>query len=55
MVSGTGATVVFLEGFLALTNAYDKIKIFEIIKSRKVRGNVDDPFGLKRIFSCINF
>ena len=35
-------------------NAHEKVKIFEIIESRKFRENVDDPFGLKRLFSCIN-
>ena len=54
MVSGNGTTVVFLEGLLTLNNVYEKVKTFEIIESRKLRGNVDDPFGLKRFFSCIN-
>ena len=31
-----------------------KLINFEIIESIKLRGNVDDPFGLKRLFSCIN-
>ena len=31
-----------------------KLINFEIIESIKHRGNVDDPFGLKRLFSCIN-
>ena len=35
-------------------NAHEKVKIFEIIESRKLGGNVDDAFGLKRLFSCIN-
>ena len=26
---------------------YEEDKIFEIIESRKPRGNIDDPFGLK--------
>ena len=54
MVNGNGTTVVFLEGLLTLSNVYDKVKIFEIIDSIKPRGNVDDPFGLKKFFSCIN-
>ena len=54
MVSGNGTTVVFLEGLLTLSNVYEKVKIFEIIESRKPRGNTDDLFGLKRFFSCIN-
>ena len=33
---------------------YEKVKIFEIIESKKVRGNVKDPFGLKGFFSRIN-
>ena len=48
MVNGNGSTVAFLEGLLTLSNVCEQVKIFEIIKSRKVRGNVDDPFGLKR-------
>ena len=47
VVSGNGATVVFLEGLLALSNVFEKVKIFEIIKSQRLRGNVDDTFGLK--------
>ena len=53
MVSGNGTTAVFLKGLLTLSNAYEKVKIFEIIKSRKPRGNVDDLFVLKRLFSGI--
>ena len=51
--SGNGTTVVFLEGLLTLSDAREKVKIFEIIESRNLRGNVDDPFGLKRLFFCI--
>ena len=54
MISGNGTTVVFLEGLLTLINVYERVKIFEIIESRKLRGNIDDPFGLKRFFSCMN-
>ena len=54
MVSGNGSTVVFLEDLPTLSNVYEKVKIFEIIESTKPRGNTDDPFGLKRFFSCIN-
>ena len=55
MVSGNGTTAVFLEGLLTLSNVFEKFyKVFEIIDSRKPRGNTDDPFGLKRFFSCIN-
>ena len=46
--------VVFLEGLLTLSNVHEKVKILEIIESRKLRENVDDLFGLKRLFSCIN-
>ena len=46
--------VVFLEGPLTLSNVHENVKILEIIESRKLRGNVDDLFGLKRLFSCIN-
>ena len=54
MVSWNGTTVVFLEGLPTLSNVYEKVKVFEIIESSKPRGNTDDPFGLKRFFSCIN-
>ena len=54
MACGNGTTVVFLVGLLTLSNAYKKVKIFKIIESKKSRGNVDDLFGLKRHFSCIN-
>ena len=54
MVSGSGTTVVFLEGLLTLSNILEKVKILEIIESRKLRGNVEYPFGLKRFFSYIN-
>ena len=43
-----------MEGLLTLRNVYKKVKIFEIIESRKARGNTDNPFGLKMFFSCIN-
>ena len=46
--------MVFLEGLLTLSNAYEKVKIFKIIESRKPRRNVDDPFDLRRSFSFIN-
>ena len=54
MVSGNGTTVAFLKGLLTLSNVYQKVKIFEITESRKPMGNTDDPFSLKRFFSCIN-
>ena len=25
-----------------------------MIESRQLRGNVDDPFGLEKFFSCVN-
>ena len=46
MASVNDTTVVFLEGLLTLSDIYEKCQIFEIIKSRKRRGNRDDPFGL---------
>ena len=54
MVRENGTTVVFLEDFPTLSNVYDKVKIFEIIESRKPRGNTGNPFGLKSFFSSIN-
>ena len=36
------------------SNVYEKVKIIEITESRKPRLNTDNPFGLKRFFSCIN-
>ena len=54
MVIGNRNTVFFPEGLLTLSNVHDKVKIFEIIESRKLRGNADDPFGLNRLFTCIN-
>ena len=54
MASGNDTTVVFLEGLLTLSDGYEKVKFFEIIESRKPRRNKNDPFGLKRLFSCIN-
>ena len=39
VASGNGTTVVFLEGLLILSNVYETVKIFEIFKSRKHRGN----------------
>ena len=46
--------LVFLEMYMTLSNVYEKIKILEIIESRKFKGNVDAPFGLKQLFSHIN-
>ena len=54
VVSGNDTTVVFLEDLLTLSNVYWKVKICEINESRKTRGNVDDLFGPKKLFSCIN-
>ena len=42
--------LAFLEGLPALSNLYGKVKIFKIIKQRKLKGIVDVPFGLKRFF-----
>ena len=52
--SRNGTTVVFLESLPTLSNVYEKVKIFEIIEFRHLRGKTDNPFGLKRLFSCIN-
>ena len=54
MVSWNGTKVVFLEVLLTLSNVYEKVGVFEIIELRKLRVNVDEPFGLRRLFSCIN-
>ena len=54
MVTGNGTAVVFRKGFVTPTNIYEKVKIFEIIESRKPTGNTDDPFTLEMFFSCIN-
>ena len=40
--------LVYLKGFLKQSNIYEKAKRFEIIKSRKLRGNEDIQFSLKK-------
>ena len=40
--------------YLVLGELYEKVTIFEIIDLRKLRGNVEDRFGLKRFLSCRN-
>ena len=45
LLGWNGTTVVFLEGLLTLNNVYEKVKIFEIIESKKLKGNVDEPFA----------
>ena len=50
MVRENSTTEVLLEGLLTLSNIYEKVKIFEIIESRKPRGNTVDPFGLRMFF-----
>ena len=47
-------TKSFLEGLLTLGNVFEKVKIFEIIESKKLRGNTDKPSGPKSFSSCIN-
>ena len=53
-------TVVFLEGIVTLSNVlYTLLSVRELMRnksyeSRKLKGNVDDQFSLKRFFSCIN-
>ena len=53
-MGGNGTALVFLEGLLTLGNVYEKVKIFEIIELRKIRGNVDEPFNLKKFFCSKN-
>ena len=40
--------LVFLEGVPTLSDVYDKVKTFKMIKKRKLRAIVDTPFRLKR-------
>ena len=54
MISGNGTIVVFLEDLLTRYNILEKVEVLEKIESRKFRGNVGDPFGLKKFFSYIN-
>ena len=46
--------LVFLEGLLTLINVDEKVKIFNIIEKRKLRGTVNASFHLKRFLSYIN-
>ena len=46
--------LVFLEDPLTLINVYEKLKIFELPESKKRRGKVDAPSGLKKFFSDVN-
>ena len=46
--------LVFLEGLRTLSIVYEKVKIFEVIESRKIRRNTDAPSGLKRFSSYMN-
>ena len=48
-----GLVLVFLEDLLTLSNVYEKVKIFEIIESRKLKGNMDALFGIKSFFPYI--
>ena len=45
--------LVILESLLRMTNIYEKAKTFGIFESRKLRENVDAPFGLQRFFIYI--
>ena len=47
--------LIFLEGFLTLSNVYGQVNAFEIIKLRKLWGNLEAKFGLKWFFSYIHF
>ena len=40
-----------LEGVPTLSNAYEKVKTFKMIKKRKLRRIADTPFGLKRFLA----
>ena len=51
MVSGIGT--VFLKDLLTLINVCEKVKIFEIIEPRKLKGNMDALFEIKSVFSFI--
>ena len=42
--------LVCLKGLLKQSNIYEKAKRFEIIESRKLRGNEDVQFGIKKGF-----
>ena len=46
--------LAFLEDLPILSNVYEKVKIFKMIKKRKLRGIADTPFGLKRFFSYMD-
>ena len=45
--------LVILESLLRMTNVYEKVKTFGIFEPRKLRGNVDAPFGQQRFFFYI--
>ena len=49
-------TLAFLEGLSVLSNIYiyKKVKIFKIIKQKKLRGIADLPFGPMSFLSYIN-
>ena len=40
--------------YSVLGDLYEKVTIFEIIDLKKLRGNVEDRFGLKRFLSYRN-
>ena len=54
MISGNGTTVVFLQDLLRRNNIHEKVEVLEKLESKKIRGDVDDPFGLRKIFSYVN-
>ena len=39
---------VLLEDVPTLSNVYEKVKTFKMVKKRKLRGIANTPFGLKR-------
>ena len=43
--------LVFLEGVPTLSNVYEKVKTFKMIKKGKLRGIADTAFGLKRFLA----
>ena len=46
-----GMALVFLEGVPILSDVYEKVKTFKMIKKRKLRGISNTPFGLKRFLA----
>ena len=51
VVVNSNGTSLSLEGVPTLSNVYEKVKTFKMIKKRKLRGIADTPFGLKRFLA----